>query len=135
MNYRIQARTMALATLTFVFADVAVGHHSFAMFDATKEVAVEGTVKEFEWTNPHTWIWVNVQEANGEATTWGAEGVSPNSLIRNGWTRTMLKPGDAVTIFVNPLLDGRRGGRFLRMTLPDGRTVDMHRPLSQQTTP
>ncbi len=101
-------------------AAAALGHHSFTMFDTTRTITITGTVKEFQWTNPHTWTWVEVPNAEGEAEEWGIEGMSPNYLGRRGWTKHTLKPGDKVSITIYPLKEGQKGGTFLKVKLPDG---------------
>jgi hypothetical protein len=100
-------------------------HHSYAMFDVVHEKTLSGTIREFQWTNPHTWIWIQVPTADGGKEEWGVEGMSPNFLGRRGWSRETLKPGDKVTIVIHPVKDGSRGGSFLRVTLADGRVLDM----------
>jgi Family of unknown function (DUF6152) len=115
----------ALALSGFVAAAsvTAAAHHSFAPFDLTKEKTISGTVSRFEWTNPHSWIWVDVPNDKGGVDTWAVEGMSPNYLARRGWTKTTLKPGDKVTILVRPLRNGDNGGMFVRATLADGRVL------------
>jgi hypothetical protein len=77
----------------------ALAHHSFsAEFDANKRVAMSGTVTKVEWRNPHTWFYVDVKNDNGEVVNWGFELASPNLLLRNGWSRSSLKIGDAVAV-------------------------------------
>ena len=97
----------------------AAAHHSTAMFDFQKTVTLTGTVKDFAWTNPHTWTNVNVEGGKGKAV-YGLEGMSPNYLSRNGWTRRTLQPGDRVTVEVHPLKDGRKGGFMVSAKLADG---------------
>jgi hypothetical protein len=112
--------------LALASVSVAWAHHSFAMFDAAHEKTLAGTIKEFQWTNPHTWVWLDVPVANGISTEeWGIEGMSPNFLGRRGWSKTTLRPGDKVTIVIHPLKDGSKGGTFLSVTLPDGSVRDM----------
>jgi hypothetical protein len=135
---RCQLKIAALtaSAVACLYQSVAFGHHSFAMFDTTRQVTVEGTVKQFDWTNPHTWIWVEVSNAAGGVDTWAAEGVSPNSLLRSGWTRDSLKPGDKIVLVLNPLKDGRKGGSFVRATLADGRALTMFKvPLGARPLP
>jgi hypothetical protein len=116
----------AAVLLTFAITDAAWGHHSFAMFDPAHETTLSGTIKEFQWTNPHTWVWLDVPKANGaSAEVWGIEGMSPNFLGRRGWSKNTLKPGDKVTIVIHPLKGGKRGGSFLKVTLADGSVMDM----------
>lgn len=100
-----------------------VAHHSFSMFDETKEVVLKGAVKEFQWSNPHTWIQLNVTDASGNVVEWSIEGGSPNLVARQGWKRNTFKPGDQVEVTVHPLRDGQPGGSFMRAVLPDGRTL------------
>ena len=77
----------------------AVAHHAFsAEFDAAKPVSLTGAVTKLDWTNPHAWIYVDVKDETGKVVNWGFELASPNGLMRNGWTRFSLKPGDEVTI-------------------------------------
>lgn len=107
----------------------AAAHHSFAMFDQRKVMTLEGTVAEFQWTNPHSFIEMDVPQAGGSGTQrWSIELNSPNNLKRQGWTRTALKSGDKVTLRMNPLRDGRHGGLFLDVKLPNGTTLDSGLP-------
>jgi hypothetical protein len=100
----------------------AMAHHSFAMFDSQKEVTLEGTVREFQWTNPHSWVQLTVME-NGQSTEYSIEGGSPNGLARKGWSRNSLKAGDHVKVTIHPLKDGTKGGSFMHALLPDGSTL------------
>jgi hypothetical protein len=102
-----------------------MAHHSFDMFDMTKQMTITGTIKDFQWTNPHTWTWIDVPNDKGGVDTWGIEGMSPNFLGRRGWNKHTLNPGDKVTITIYPLKDGQKGGTFLHATLPDGREMVM----------
>lgn len=99
--------TLALA------ATAATAHHSFAMFDNGKEQVIEGTIKDFQWTNPHIWIQVNVPSADGKVTEYSIEGGSPNGLRRSGWTKDAMKAGDKVKLTMHPLRDGSPGGSFV----------------------
>ena len=116
--------TALSATLAIVLISsaTAVAHHSFAPFDMQAEKTISGTVKQFDWTNPHTWIWVNVSGPGG-VETWAIEGMSPNFLGRRGWTKTSLKAGDKITLVIRPLRDGSKGGMFVRATLADGKVL------------
>jgi hypothetical protein len=98
-------------------------HHSFAPFDLTMEKTITGTVSRFEWTNPHSWIWVDVPNDKGGVDAWAVEGMSPNYLARRGWSKSTLKPGEKITISVRPLKNGDKGGMFVRATLSDGRVL------------
>jgi len=106
----------------------AVSHHSFAVYDRTKTLTLRGTVKSFQWTNPHCVIWVVIQpEGGGDPQEWSIETTSPGVLTRSGWTRHSLKPGDRVSANVNPLRDGSHGGGLNFVTLLDtGQTLKVN---------
>ena len=108
------ARAMALSGVLSLGAAPAFAHHSFAMFDSQKNVAVDGTVKEFQWTNPHSWIQLVVKDpATGKEAEWSVELGSPNALEREGFRRTSFKPGDQAHVVIHPLKDGSNGGSFV----------------------
>jgi len=111
---------LSLALVFLTPASAALAHHSFAVFDRSKKVTLTGTVKDFQWTNPHTWIQVDVPGDKGQSTEWGVECGSPNMMARTGWKKTTLKPGDRITVIVNPLLDGRTNGSLVTIALADG---------------
>jgi hypothetical protein len=101
----------------------AMAHHSFSMFDEKRELVLKGEVKEFQWSNPHTWIQLNVTDASGKVVEWSIEGGSPNLVGRQGWKRNTFKAGDKVEITIHPMRDGQPGGSFMRAVLPDGRRL------------
>jgi len=102
----------------------ASAHHSFAMFDQTREVKLVGVVREFQYTNPHIWIQVVVpRSGNKPATEWSIEGASVNTVKRMGWNRSIIKPGDKVTVIINPMKNGDNGGSLKSITLPDGKVL------------
>ena len=113
-------RPLLLAGLMLACVSTGSAHHSFAVFDRTKQVTLTGVVREFQWTNPHAWIQIVVTDEQGREVEWGAECGSPNMMARTGWKRTTLAPGDRVTAVVNPLLDGRPNGALVTVTLPNG---------------
>jgi Family of unknown function (DUF6152) len=113
----------ATTVVMLVLSAPAWVHHSGAMFDRGREEKITGTVTEFQWTNPHASFKVEVPGADGKSVTWSVEMNGPNNLIRAGWKRTSINPGDKVTVTINPLRDGRPGGWYLAITLPDGRTL------------
>ena len=115
----------ALASLALVVALAATGaaHHSPVMFDRTATKTLIGTVVQFTWTNPHSAIQLDVRNESGGVDRWGVELGSPQSMARNGWRSNIIKPGDMVTVVVNPLKSGEFGGIFVSMTLPDGRKL------------
>jgi hypothetical protein len=116
-------KAVLLAGVAMAFAAPALAHHSFAMFDAEKTVTMDGTVKEFEWTNPHSWIRMTVADASGKQLEWAVEMGSPQQNAQRGWTATSLKPGDKVSVTIHPLKDGSRGGQFMTAVLPNGQKL------------
>jgi hypothetical protein len=98
----------------------AFAHHSFAMFDASTKSTVQGTVKVFEWTNPHAWIRMMVTNSEGQLDQWSIEMGGPSGLARQGWVPKTLTPGMNISVIMHPLRDGGHGGQFLAVTLPDG---------------
>jgi hypothetical protein len=101
------------ATLAAVASLPVWAHHSFAMFDDTKELTLKGKVHEFQWTNPHAWLQVDVVAPGGETEQWAVEMLSPNVLGRMGWKRNSLKPGDEVTVVIHPVRTGAKGGNMV----------------------
>jgi hypothetical protein len=98
-------------------------HHSPVLFDRSIKKTLVGTVVEFVWVNPHASIQLDVVNESGATERWGVEMGSPNSMVKNGWKSTIIKPGDKVTVVVNPLRSGEHGGIFQSITLADGRTL------------
>ena len=107
-------------------ASVATAHHSAAIFDASQTKVISGTVKKFDYSNPHTWVWLDVTNDQGQVETWGVEGMSPNYLNRRGWTRTTLKPGDKLSVTVRPMKDGQKAGMWISGKRPDGEVLLMN---------
>jgi Family of unknown function (DUF6152) len=110
-------------------------HHSFAMFDNAKEQTLEGTVKEFQWTNPHAWIQLMVPGPDGKQVEWSIECSSPNGLKRQGWRANSIKAGDKVTAIIHPLKNGDAGGSLVIVTLPDGKTLGRRGPPPREEYP
>ena len=98
----------------------ALAHHSYGMFDFQREVTLKGTVKEFQWSNPHVFIDL-VNES--DSVTWSVELSSPSHLVRNGWKPGSLRAGDQITLVIHPLRDGRNGGTYVSAARADGRPV------------
>jgi len=114
MHKRIAA---TLGALGLLLAGSAQAHHAFSMFDTNRELTLDGTVKEFQWTNPHSWVQVVVKDGSGREVEWSIEGSSPNNLARFGWKRTSLKAGDHVLAVIHPLKDGTVGGSLVKITV------------------
>ena len=118
------ARAAVVVALVGGVSGAAFAHHSAApVFDLTSEKTVTGVVKEVEWTNPHIWVFLNVQNASGQVETFAFEGMSPNYLARRGWTKSSLQIGDKITVTFRPLKDGRPGGMFVTGKLEDGKLL------------
>jgi hypothetical protein len=98
-------------------------HHSMAGFDRTKTVSLEGTVVQFKWANPHSWIEIDVPDATGKVVRWNVEMTAPAFLAKAGWKSTSLKPGDKVTVVGNPLINGDPGAIFVSVKLADGQEL------------
>jgi hypothetical protein len=90
----------------------ALAHHSFAMFDTDHPMEITGTVTEFKFTSPHTFILLEVKGTDGSSTTWNLEGASPSALVREGWASKTIKPGDQLKMEINPLRSGAPGGAW-----------------------
>ncbi len=117
---KISKTMLALAGVAAVSlgAVPAFAHHSFAMFDSTKNMTLDGTIKDFQWTNPHSWVQIVVKDpATGKEVEWSIEGGSPNGLARSGWKRTSLKPGDKAQVVIHPLKDGTAGGSLVTVSV------------------
>jgi len=121
------ALSSLLSALGLALAGPATAHHAFAMFDTNREVMLDGTVKEFQWTNPHTWVQLLVKDPSGKEVEWAIEGASPNNLARFGWTRNSLKAGDRVQAVVHPMKDGTIGGSLVKITV-NGQVVGAAKP-------
>jgi hypothetical protein len=114
---------LAAGVATSLIVLPALAHHSFAMFDATKTVTLEGTVKSFEWTNPHMWLTVSVPQANGPAVEYPLEMQGIGGAVKFGWKRDTAKAGDKITVNMHPLRDGTHGGQLLSVVLANGQKM------------
>jgi len=118
-------KLLIIVTLLAGGTTLALAHHSYSAFDMTGQKTVNGTVKKFDWTNPHTWVWIDVVNEQGVTETWGIEGMSPNYLARRGWSRSTLKAGDKITVTVRPMKSGEKGGMWVNAKRPNGETLVM----------
>ena len=106
--------------LLFLLSSPLLAHHSGAPFDTEKRVEVTGVVDEWQWQNPHAWLRLQVDDGAGNKVEWNIEATSPNILMRQGWRRSTLQPGDNITVLVYPMRDGSPGGSLLGARLADG---------------
>ena len=121
MPRQFRRRLAALLIVASVFGSgLAWAHHSFAMFDFTRVVTIKGTVKEFQWANPHVILWVEPEAKDGiKQAPWFAELTSPGNLTRVGWDKRVFKGGERIELVIHPLRDGKSGGAFKQATLPE----------------
>lgn len=114
-----------VAGLTLALCVPSAGaHHSFSMFDAKKTVTLNGTVRKFDWTNPHVFIDVIVSNA-GRDERWSIETHAVTALSRHGWSQEMLKPGDKISAIIHPMRNGEKSGQLTSLTLPGGKVMDV----------
>jgi hypothetical protein len=97
-----------------------LAHHSNSAFDGDKVVVLKGTVTQWKWSNPHVWIFLSVDDDKGSKVDWAIEGRTPGQLVRSGWSKSSLKPGDVITVDFSPAKDGSRTGLLTRVRLADG---------------
>jgi hypothetical protein len=117
--------------IALLVATSALAHHSNSAFDGDKVLVLTGTVIEWKWTNPHVWIILSVDDANGKVE-WAIEGRTPGQLVRAGWSKTTLKPGETITVDFSPAKDGSRTGLLTRVRRPDGTVVGQQSPPAVQ---
>jgi len=110
-------------------------HHSFAMFDMAQELRLTGTVKEFQWTNPHSWIQLTVPTANGGSEEWSIETMSPGALKHLGWHPDSIKAGDKVVARIHPLRNGKKGGDLIALQGPTGEVLYGLPPMDPNSRP
>ena len=126
-------RVSAIAgALMLSAAGAALAHHSYAAFDRTKTVDVTGTVETIEWTNPHIWVFLQAPGPDGKMTRWAVEGDGPGGMERAGWKKSAAKPGDKITLTINPMITGQVGGHYVTAVLPGNVQIGRH---SDQAVP
>ena len=121
------ALVVALSTGGAVLA-----HHNAAGVDRTRTVTIEGTVKQFKWANPHSWVEVEVPDGKGNVVSWNMEMGAPAGLVKAGWKATTLKPGEKVKVTLQPMIDGTPGGLFVSVRLPSGQELTQRAPAAAQ---
>ncbi len=121
-----QISTGFIAAGCLMVAPSASAHHSYAMFDRTRTINIEGNIRRYDWTNPHVYIWINVTNTQGGTDLWAIEAGPPSRLDHIGWTRHSFEVGDHVKVELNPLRDGRTGGYFFKAVKADGGVLMDH---------
>ncbi len=117
-------RPSLFVAVALAVAGPAAAHHSFAMFDKSKEIELKSaTVKEWEWTSPHTWLYVLVPNGTANPDKYSIEGGNPGVMRRQGFAKGSLAAGDKVTIYISPLLSGEKGGALNAVKMPDGKLL------------
>lgn len=115
---RAVVTTVLLAAV--LYPRPAHSHHSNVAYEVTKVVTIVGVVRDFEWVNPHTWLHLVVEDEKGGMVEWAVEGRAPGILLRAGWTRASLRPGETVTVDMSAAKDGSKVGIIARVTKADG---------------
>lgn len=121
----LSAIVLSICAVALVQPTAALAHHSFAQFDRTKTFKVTGKVKRWDWRNPHAWLYLTVSKPGKPDQEWAFETFSIPELVRFGYTRKNIKPGDTVTVLAYPRKDGKEIGFLVKTYLPDGKVVGM----------
>jgi hypothetical protein len=124
MKLRSSLAILIAGASLFLAAVPVLAHHSFAAeYDGTKPIKVTGTVTKFDMTNPHSWVYLDVKDADGKVANWGFETASPNALFRRGFKKDFLKPGSVVTLEGFLAKDGSHTANAQKLLMPDGNTI------------
>ena len=118
-------RAAVLVGAMMAAGNAALAHHSFAVFDIEHPLELKGTVQQFKFTSPHTFIVLEVKADDGSTMIWTLEGASPSFLVRDGWSSQSLKSGDQIKLSIDPLRSGAPGGAWTaqKTNYPDGRPI------------
>jgi hypothetical protein len=117
------ARTVVLPLLVLAFSGLAYAHHGGEAYEMGKRITLQGVIAQFEWTNPHSQVHLDVTDEHGNVTHWNFETQPPSILTHAGWTRNSLKPGDRVTLLAHPVKNGAPVGIVTSITLPSGEVL------------
>ncbi len=132
---RVYVGAVAGLILAAAATTPALAHHSAAMFDMDKTISVKGTVKDFQYTNPHSWLIVVAPGADGKDVEWSFEAEGPSTLLRNGIKKSSLPAGEKVTVRTHPMKDGRPAGAWIDLTRGDGTVLDPHGGVPAEAAP
>jgi hypothetical protein len=113
---------LGVALMMAFGVEPAASHHAFGFYEMQKTQEIRGTVTKYEWSNPHSWLFVTVPSADGP-TDYGFEMVSVGEMLRRGWAKNSVKPGDTINVTFHPLRDGRKGGLLLAAKSGDGKLI------------
>jgi hypothetical protein len=130
MRTRLIALSAVLAAALF-HPTPGLAHHSNVAFEVNKVITITGVVKAFEWRNPHTWVILTVDDGKGAKVDWAVEGRAPGVLLRAGWTKSSLQPGEMITVDMSPAKDGSKTGLVARVTKADGTILANAGPAQQ----
>jgi len=130
MRMRLIALAAVLSAALFN-ATPGLAHHSNVAFEVTKVITISGVVKAFQWRNPHTWVVLEVDDGKGGKAEWAVEGRAPGVLLRAGWTKNSLQPGEMITVDFSPAKDGSKTGLVARVTKADGTILGNAGPAQQ----
>jgi hypothetical protein len=132
MNARTAGLAVVLGAVSLLYTTPAWSHHSNVGFEVTKVITVTGVVRGFRWSNPHTWVYLTVDDGKGGKVEWSCEGRAPGILLRAGWTPKSLVPGEKVTIDMSPSKDGTLVSLIARVTKADGTILPNAPPSENQ---
>jgi len=129
-------RTQLCALMAFVSMECALAHHSPAMFDQQQRVTLQGTVHAFQWTNPHTYVQLQVKDAQGQLVEWSIEAAAPMYLQQQGWKPSTLKPGDSITVVIAPMRKQGKvpAGLLIEARRADGQPIGKQKHTASQAT-
>lgn len=114
---------MTVAGVWLAAAPIIAHHSNAAMYDADKRIVIKGEISKIQWTNPHSYLYLDVRDASGKVVTWALEGFPPNTLLRTGWKTSMLKTGDVLSVEGATARDGSNHLLAREITLPDAKKL------------
>lgn len=119
----MKLRVLLVAAAALMLGGMALAHHSFAMFDFSREITISGELKDLQWANPHIHLLVAVPTGDGGVVEWDVEGATPSNLKGRGWSRDVIKPGEKVSVVIHPMKNGSSGGSLVSASRGDGTVI------------